>query len=276
MAPARARAEVWRTLLGLCLMLAIYSGFGLAAFAVAERIWGPISMTGETPWSMTFFLVTFLGMAAAPILVARLLHRRRIGSLFGRAAWVLRDFALAVGIAGAIFGAAVGLWLIWFDPLPGLDPRLWLSFLPLALLGLLIQTGAEELVFRGYLQQQLAARFVSPLAWMVTPSLLFGFAHYDPVMSGDNGWAIVVATATFAVFAADLTARTGSIGAAWGLHFINNVVAILLIGVDGALDGLSLFVTPYAMDAPVLRWLILFDTASLMLTWLVLRRVLSR
>jgi DNA-directed RNA polymerase subunit RPC12/RpoP len=39
--------------------------------------------------------------------------------------------------------------------------------------GVLIQTGAEEVLFRGYLQQQLAARFASPIAWMVLPSAIF-------------------------------------------------------------------------------------------------------
>ncbi len=52
----------------------------------------------------------------------------------------------------------------------------------------LIQTGAEELVFRGYLQQQLAARFASPLIWMVLPALIFGAVHYDPATAGPNVW----------------------------------------------------------------------------------------
>ncbi|WP_338153259.1 CPBP family intramembrane glutamic endopeptidase [Pseudophaeobacter leonis] len=56
----------------------------------------------------------------------------------------------------------------------------WLGLLPLSLLAVLVQVSAEEVVFRGYLQQALAARFKSPVIWLVAPSALFGLAHYMP------------------------------------------------------------------------------------------------
>ena len=39
---------------------------------------------------------------------------------------------------------------------------------------------AEELAFRGYLMQALAARFRSPLVWWLLPALLFGAAALEP------------------------------------------------------------------------------------------------
>ena len=68
---------------------------------------------------------------------------------------------------------------------------LWLSFLPLAMAGILLQTGAEELLFRGYLQQQFAARFKSAGPWLILPSVLFGLAHYDPSADVEIRWLIV-------------------------------------------------------------------------------------
>jgi hypothetical protein len=132
-----------------------------------------------------------------------------------------------------------------------------MSFLPLALVGVLIQTGAEEVLFRGYMQQQLAARFSSPLMWMILPSAIFAALHYQPEIMGDNTWLMMAAVFVFAVLAADLTAVTGNIGAAWGMHFVNNALAILVVATDGPLSGLALFMAPISpaaagCQAPVL------------------------
>jgi len=141
-------------------------------------------------------------------------------------------------------------------------------FLPLALLGLLIQTGAEEAVFRGYMQQQLAARFATPVAWMGVPALLFGLAHYAPGLGPVSPWLIVLVTGFFGVIAADLTARSGGIGLAWGIHFANNVIAVLVISAMAGLDGLALFrVSDPAGGAMGLDVLLVADMALMALVW---------
>jgi len=164
-----------------------------------------------------------------------------------------------------------------FEVRPGLDLSLWLSFLPLSLVIILGQTGAEELFFRGYLQQQLAARFNTPLVWMWLPSILFGLAHYDPSNGPLVSWLIVAATGLFGLLAADLTARTGSIGAAWGFHFANNVAAILVLSMDGALSGLALYTAPIGPeDAEVFAPLLLRDMATTVAVWAAIRFALAR
>lgn len=281
-APARARPELWRLALGCGLSLAIYLGVLIGIFALADLMDGTGGLSGqtaraETPGGTLLLLATFLGMALGPMLAARYLHRRPIRTLFGRAPRVLRHFAAAAGLAAATYGLALGAWFAMFDATPRLDPELWLMLLPLSLAGLLLQTGAEELLFRGYLQQQLAARFRSPVAWMVLPSLVFGALHFDPATAGANALIYAAATAVFALAAADLTAATGSIGAAWGLHMVNNVFAVLIVAVDGTLPGLALFTTPYAADdTGPLRLLLLGDVAVLVLTWALIRRALRR
>ena len=63
------------------------------------------------------------------------------------------------------------LWLVLL-PLSTMDATVTtnlslgqqLPWLPAALLGMVIQTGTEELIFRGYLQQSLAARFRSAMS----------------------------------------------------------------------------------------------------------------
>jgi membrane protease YdiL (CAAX protease family) len=275
-APARPRSELWRTALGVCLAAAIYTGATFGMLAVFQWLLGSQEISFQEPRTLLVFLATFIGMVAGVMLVTRVLHKRPIGSLFGRSAWVLRDFTLAVGAVVLVYGLAQILWLQMFEPLPGLAPGRWLAILPLALLLVLIQTGAEELAFRGYLQGQLAARFASPLVWALLPSLLFGLAHYDGSYPAPFPLVVVALTALFGLMMADLTARSGSLGAAWGLHFANNCAALLLISIDGDLSGLALYRTPYAMGDPVLLRLLWLDLASYGLVWLILRRLVAR
>jgi len=284
-APARARPELWRLALGCVLMIAVYFAGIAVIFGATYLIAGAersaaimAALTkAETPTATLLLFLTFAGMALAPIIAARAMHKRGPGTLFGRAPVVLRHFVLAAGIVGATYGISVAIWFIVFDATPGLDLSLWLTLLPLTLAGLLLQTGAEELVFRGYLQQQLAARFRSPAMWMILPSAIFGLVHYDPVTAGGNLWLVIAAVTLFALVAADLTAVTGSLGAAWGFHFVNNFFAVGFIAVEGTLPGLALFITPYpADDTGVLRLLILADLATMAIAWALLRRALQR
>ena len=94
--------------------------------------------------------------------------------------------------------------------------------------------------------------------------------------AGPNISLVILATTLFGLVAADITARTGSIGAAWGLHFANNTFAILILAVQGTIPGLALFHTPYASDDPILTRLMVADIAALLIVWYVLARVFRR
>ena len=283
-APARGRAEVWRLGLGVLLCLAVYAAvLGLILGGLLVLSWNSGAdgyeayLNISTPRGMLIVLGTFLGMALGPMVAVRVLHGRGVGTLFGRAPVVLRDFVLAFGIAGTVLAVSVVGWSFFYDPVPGLPIERWLLFLPLAILAVLLQTGAEELVFRGYLLQQLAARFRSPLVWAVLPAVLFGLLHADPASAGANAWLVVGAATLFGLYAADLTARTGSIGAAWGFHFANNSLALLVIATEGTLTGLALYLTPYGIaDTEVFRIAIPADVAVMTVVWMILRRVLGR
>ena len=123
----------------------------------------------------------------------------------------------------------------------------------------------------------MAARFRSPVVWLILPALAFGAVHFDPGTAGGNVWIVVAAAALFGLAAGDLTARTGSLGAAWGFHFANNAVAILFISTKGTITGLSLMQTPYGADnTDVARLLMFGDLALLLIAWALLRRLLRR
>jgi len=188
----------------------------------------------------------------------------------------LRDFGLAFLICVAVFAVTALIPTPALTPRPNIEIGLWLSFLPLALVGVLIQTGAEEVLFRGYMQQQLAARFSSPIIWMVLPSAFFAGLHYQPEIMGDNTWLVMGAVFVFALLAADLTAVTGNIGAAWAMHFVNNALAILLVATEGPLSGLALYVAPISPSSEEIRPLFYLDIATTVALWAVIRLVVRR
>jgi uncharacterized protein len=281
-APARLRPEIWRLVVGLLLSVAVYF-LGVAGVFLLVMAWSGLEgargwmaeMAGSAgPTGTLLLLATFVGMALGPMLAVRLFHRRSVRSLFGPLDRLWRHFLVTAAICIVAFAVSALVPSPMPTPLPNLEVALWASFLPLALVGVLIQTGAEEVLFRGYLQQQLAARFASPIMWMILPSALFAVLHYQPELMGANAWLVVAAVFLFAVLAADLTAVTGSIGAAWGLHFVNNALAILLVATDGPLSGLALYMAPISPADEQIRPLLFLDMMTTVALWAVLRLVL--
>lgn len=283
-APARARPELWRLFLGLVLVAVVFVAWFIAIVAAIYLVsgegggqqWVARLTTADTPTSVLLVLAAIPGLGLGAMLAVRLLHGRKPGSLFGRRRRVILHFAIAGTVCLAILAASL-LIPTGYTPMPGLDITLWLTFLPLALTAIMAQAGAEEILFRGYLQQQLAARFTSPLIWILVPSVLFGAAHFDPGAPPVVAWLVVAAALLFGLCASDLTARTGSIGAAWGFHFANNVVAVLLIALNGNLSGLALYVTPFGADAvEILPPLILRDMVTTLVIYAAIRFALAR
>lgn len=285
-APARRRAEIWRLLLGLVLIVAIVLGL-TALFHLAVLTYGGDALhrditrlegTGQTAAGVLTLLYSFLIMTLAVVVVTAQLHRRSPLTLLGPIPLMMRQFGAVVAVLIAL-GIAIAVLPPWGfdDPVSaGLPPLRWLLLLPLALLAVLIQTSAEEILFRGYLQQQLAARFRSPVIWMVVPALLFGVLHYRPD-AGANGGLIMLWAAGFALAAADLTARAGTLGPAIGLHFMSNASALLILSAEGTLSGLALFRLQIDMADPVaLRPYLLIDATMILIGWLAARLAIRR
>ncbi len=281
---AARRPAAWRILAGLVLIGAVYMGGLLAAsgalfFALgrvpAQALLGRVAAATE-PGPMLAVLASFAFLAAGPPLAARLVHRRPAASLFGPRARVVGDFLRMVAVVALVYGLAA-LLLPGDQGAPHLPPLRWAALLPLALAGVLLQTGAEELVFRGYLLQQMAARFRWRLAWMLLPSLVFGALHFDPTAAVPVALGTMAAIALFGLVAADLTARTGSLGASWGFHFANNVMALLVVAPAGQLSGLSLRIAAVPKhDAGAMLPLLGVDVVLLLVLWGLGRLALRR
>lgn len=282
--PARVKPALWRLAIGLILVVAIYVVGIAAIFALlvafsswdGAQNWLERMAVAEGPTATLLVLATFIGMGLGPLAAARLLHRRPLASLFGAKVTLWRHFAVAAGICALLYAAAA-LVPTGVAPERNLSGGIWVTFLPLALVAVLVQTGAEEVLFRGYIQTQLAARFTSPVIWMLVPSLIFAALHYQPDIFGADAWMMVCAVFVFAMLAADLTAYTGTIGAAWGFHFANNCGAILIVGVEGPLSGLALYTLPEDVIATGdLGRMLAMDVVVMLVVWAVIRRVVGR
>lgn len=280
--PARLYPELWRLILGVGVIVLIYAGVFSMMLVGAYPALGPMNyfgwITGLTqpaePDQTLFLLASFTGLGLGVLIATPALHYRTPGSLFGPARDTLRGFVMALIALLPVYAILFGLGWVLSPPETNLALRDWLRLLPAALALLLIQTGSEELLFRGYLQQQLAARFAWRAVWMGGPALFFAALHYNP-MAGANAWFIVIGVLAFALAAADLTERSGSLGMAMGWHFINNCSSLLIVSVKGTITGLALYVTPFDLtDTTMVPFSLGLDILLILVIWRLLRALI--
>lgn len=287
--PALARAQIWRTLLGFVVIMAIWLFGTLAILQLAAWLSGrplyELAGAGDFGAAAAFFL-TFAGFHVGLLLVLPVLHRRGYTSLFGPTRRLnLRHFGWGMAVTLALATGLYSLMIVEHLVLPeGVPPevtraqplRPWLIGLIPALALILFQTFAEEAVFRGYLLQQLRARFKSVWVWGILPSLAFGALHFDANSFGVvNASAYVLNATVMGTLAALVTLRTGNLGAAAGLHFGNNA-ALVLIGIGGNLDGFSLWLVQMDLRGGYTTYSILTQTGAMLLAYFVWWRWMAR
>ena len=280
-APARARRALWRLGLGLVAVIAVQALTFMVLVGGIRALRGPDAAgtwlaklaVASTPATLLTVLALFASLLAGVVLAARLLHGRDLRSLLGPD--LLGQAARGAVVTLAVFAPLIALAWAAGATRPSLPPGIWLALLPLTVLGVAVQTLAEEVLFRGYLLQQLAARFRARWIWFVLPALAFGALHLDPAGMGVAALAVAGFATLFGLVAADLTVRSGGIGLAWGLHFANNLVGLGVMATQGGLTGLALRVsersrTELAADP----WMMLPGVLPLLAAWLILRRSL--
>lgn len=295
--PARAVSDLRLLVVGVLLVEVIYLATSHLIdpfFTLLDVIPAYEVRNGSTPAGLRVQLFSFVTLGLAVVLVVRRLHGRGFLSLLGPVGPVLRQTMQVTVIAG---GLMLAVQILWLDPemlryaeMRPLGP--WLALLPLSLAAILVQSGAEELFYRGYVQQQLAARYDTPWVWMVLPSLLFAAAHYSPDMSYVEAVQYLLWAFCFGVAAADLTARSGHLGPAIGFHLVNNAMAFLIYGEAQGMDsGLALFLFPSELapgafpdalpeeafvDPPAFDLVFVLDMAGIVMLWIAARIAIWR
>ncbi len=256
-APGTARPGLWRMAVGIAVVVAGWLGWTvviMGAFVVyqlagglgiTESLTALSSLLATTsPTAVIFQLATFAGIWPATWVALKLLHGQPFGTLLspeGRMRW--GDFGRGLLLAAGFWAITmlVGLAIVGTPERTDLPLSVWaLAFAPLAVM-VFVQASGEELIFRGYILQQLAARWRNPLVWAALPAFLFGLAHYSSGSELGVGWHYVVVTLLFGLAAAALVWRTGSLAAAMGLHTGMNLFSLSGVGLKGVIEGTQLF-----------------------------------
>jgi membrane protease YdiL (CAAX protease family) len=202
--------------------------------ALNEAMNGGASALLGNPYSLAPFLMLGLVLPAAVWVAAHVQGRR------------FRDFCQPAGdfrwqnfwrMTGAyLAGLLIGLPLSLGTMADGVTFRFDLFsdplFLAAAIAVIAIQTFGEEVAFRGYLLHAWGAIWPKRILVSLIFAGIFTWLHVgnddlmrDPV-------PMLIAFFAGEVFAYWLVARTGSLDACWGQHFINNVVVMLLLSVQ--------------------------------------------
>ncbi|MFT4792810.1 MAG: membrane protease YdiL (CAAX protease family) [Paracoccaceae bacterium] len=254
---AKPRAQIWRTLLGIVMALAMVIALSLLMrIGVDTILFGQPQESGRallrsalretaapsSTLSFLLYLATFAGFWPALWVTLRVVHKRSGATLWGpegRINW--RHFRIGLAISLAL-GAAAWMPFVYASGPEAFALRgmgAWLPILAVGLPLIFVQTAAEELLFRGYMLQQFAARTWSILGWSVLPSMMFAALHPSVDEPLGLNWFSFV----FGLIMAAVTSRTANLGAAVGLHFGHNIINVLLIapislGMNAALISL--------------------------------------
>jgi hypothetical protein len=117
---------------------------------------------------------------------------------------------------------------------------------------------------------------------------MFGALHFWNGNGSAEGTIWAIWATVLGMACADLTARTGNLGSAIGLHLANNTFALLIVGVQGwPSSGLALFLYPYedpelyaygfeALLSPWIIFQLITMLISVAIMWLAARIAIQR
>jgi membrane protease YdiL (CAAX protease family) len=270
--------------LGFLLFIVLISIF-YAVILYGWSIFGHSSFLNNQKITIILLFGSFITWHLALLTIVKLLHKRSYVSLIGvkkKLNW--KQFLLATFVTVSV--SLVSLIIIPFESilfsqnyLPRIETsyiKEWLPWVLPALLVIFIQVSAEEVLFRGYLLQQLRARFRSYWIWAIIPSFLFGIAHYDFSTFENNTFIYMLNAFVFGVLASILTVQSNNISYALGMHFINNIIGVLFFGLGDTLSDLSLVKSYFDKTGVYMTYIIILQTALQIITFLILLNWLKR
>lgn len=123
-----------------------------------------------------------------------------------------------------------------------------------------LQTGIEEIIFRGYLIQGLALFFRNGIIPLFLTSLLFGLAHMSNPEVKKYGWEIMFTYYfIFALFMGAVSLLDEGLELALGIHFANNMISSILVSTPhSVVKTYSLFETQSEnVISEILLWLVM-------------------
>ena len=226
----RGKPGFFRYLAGALLVLAISLFFG-QIFSVVGALLAVSRSAAATIVLTTFFgfIVSFLLIPLIPALLNR------------RPWWSIAMPARKIEVTNLVVGASIAIvtmvslncigWLIKPDAFhfENRDPGSWILMLLPVALAFFVQASTEEMVYRGYLTQFVAAFTRSPLLILGIPAFIFSLPHFGNV-AGASGFLGLLPYVVMGLMYGVIAWRSGSLWMGAGVHLANNWFVTMFVG----------------------------------------------
>jgi uncharacterized protein len=263
------RPRLWRWIVGTLGIIVVWQGLGLIITIGAARLFdfdlevlfatddaGIAQLRELPPWSAAAtILISFIPLFLATIFAYRYILKRPVKALFTsfeRYSWKRTWIGFAAfSLISLVFGIG-DLILNWDSYTWSWSATKFLPFLIVALTLLPIQTTAEELFFRGWLQQWLDNGKKKQWTISFIGGFLFALPHMaNPEVAGNQLFFPIISYGSVGFMLAWVTYRDKTLEMAIGAHFANNFLSSLVVSTeDSAIPSVSLFTTPEVAWAP--------------------------
>lgn len=271
----KGRSGLLFYLIGLVLVLFVFLFGGVAIL--------PLSLINpdyqkSLPLSVLGTLLAFvLPFFAIPLIVKILLNRPSWSVAMPRFYFARWDFftgfwvSLVISLAFSWLLSITGVMPMEINP--NFEIKQFMVVALIGLVGIFIQAGTEELIFRGYLTQ-FARRFTSnKFIFIGIPALLFALPHILNISQlGGTLW-VAIPYLIAGIFYGWFAYRTGSLWMSLGLHLSNNFGSLVFVGTRG--DVLP-SAAPWVVGLPSLTVTILIIAAHALVVTLILITMIKR
>jgi len=199
-------------------------------------------MIAASPIVLMLILLTFPGSLAAPYLGQKFLHKRTIKSLHTAASKIrwgrgLQAF-LVTWIVLGVFTAV--LHFTGISPVKSnFGAGRFLSYALVCLLFLPLQSGTEEIIFRGYLNQGFTHILKNKWAAFIITSLMFMAMHLanPEALAGKESGILALTMSSYFIFgfiACLMVWMDDGLESAIGFHAANNTFAGIFVNYEGS------------------------------------------
>ncbi len=198
-----------------------------------EKDFTVVGMDNNTYFILVIF--SFFVALASLFIGVRKFHKKPAKTIItSRHDFDWMRFWYAFKVFGIVSVCIVGIGIllapehyIWnFKPGP------FFSLLMISICFLPLQTGFEELLFRGYYMQGFAMLFKNKWAALLLTSLIFGLMHGANPEVAELGYITMVFYIGTGLFFGIVTLMDDGTELALGLHTINNIIAAIFVTTD--------------------------------------------
>jgi membrane protease YdiL (CAAX protease family) len=232
----KGKASFWRYLLGFVLVLVVFfvlSGVAIVPFAVLVP-----DYKESLPLSVVATLLAFVIAFFAIPLIVRLVLKRPSWSVAMPGprfeSWnFFTGFLVAAVVAALVTLLFAVIEVMPFESNPDFELRTLLLLVVVGFVGIFIQAGSEELLFRGYITQFVRRFTANKYLFIGIPALLFAVPHIANIAAFGGDVLALVPYLISGILYGWAAYRSGSLWMAVALHLANNYTSLVLVGTKG-------------------------------------------